>query len=250
MDEWSLIKSLAWSDFKLKYGKSAMGFFWSLIKPLLILGTLYIVFSILISLSIPNYALFLLLGIVLWNFFAEATLYGMQGFIAKASMLSNMRFPRRVIVISSSIHCFLTLLLNLAVFFIFFAFFGASVSITIIALPLLLGELFLLSLGFSFGLSALYMKYRDLSHIWDVLLQIGFWATPIIYSISLIPANIVKWYMLNPMARIIDDSRNAVIFGSLPSLWHSLITIIICLIVFAIGYFIFIKREQKFAEEL
>ena len=87
-------------------------------------------------------------------------------------------------------------------------------------------------------------------HIWEVLIQILFWITPIVYPLTFVPEKILKWYMLNPLARIINDSRNAVIYSTIPSLWHSIISIITCLSVYIIGLAVFKKRNPKLAEEI
>jgi len=247
---WNLIKELTWADFKLKYSRSVLGFFWSLLRPLLMLGTLYLVFSVFFRLNIPYYQLFLLLGLVLWGFFVDSTILGMKSLVTKANLIKKTYFPRKVIVLSSNLTCLITLILNLVVFSLFLLIFKRTIGLALLIFPILLIELFILSLGLSYLLSALYVKYRDMDHMWEVLLQIGFWITPIVYPLSFVPEKILKFYMLNPLARIINDSRDAIIYNTLPSVQHLFITLIICLIFYIIGIIIFKKRTPKFTEEL
>ncbi|MFH1210105.1 MAG: ABC transporter permease [archaeon] len=245
--DFNLIRELALTDFRLKYNNSILGYFWSLLNPLLLFGTLYIIFSIFMRFNIENYALYLLLGIIVWNYFSEATNNAMDSIINKSSILKKIYFPRYIIVLSSNITTFIGFLLNLVVFFVFFIISGLSFKFTIILLPVYIALLFFLTYGISLILSSLYVRFRDLSHIWRVLLQIGFWATPIIYSISIIPQNYQKLFLLNPMALLITNFRNSVIYDSFPGL--SLISLILlCLLIFLLGFYIFNKLADYFAE--
>lgn len=246
----NLIRELAVTDFKLRYSSSILGYFWSLLHPLLIFGTLYLVFSIFMRWDVEYYQLYLLLGIVLWTFFSETTTNGMRAIVYKAAIVKKVKFPRALLVIASNVTTALTFLLNLIVFAIFFAISDAKISWTLIVFPLYLLELILIGLGVSFLLAALFVKFRDLIHLWQIALQIGFWITPIIYPLSFIPQKYLFLVSINPMARIIMDSRNAIIYATLPTLRHQIFTFLFALAVLAIGYVIFKWLEPRFAEEL
>lgn len=249
--KWFLIKQLAITDFKLRYNNSALGYIWSLLNPLLIFSVLYIVFSIFMRFKdIEHYQLYLLLGIILWNYFAEATNNGMQSLQFKASLISKINFPKWVIIVASNLTALLTLMLNLIVFSIFFIFSKVIPTKTIIFFPLYLLELIVFSLAVSLLLSSFYLKFRDLAHIWSVVIQIGFWITPIIYPITRIPENIRQFLLLNPMARIIVDSRSVMIYDTIPSLRHNLISLLMIAVLIILGVIIFKKRSSNFAEEL
>lgn len=250
-----IIKDLTITDFKLKYNRSVLGFFWSLLKPLLMLATLYVVFHQLIKLDVPHYELFLLLGIILWSFFTEATTNSMGALIRNTSLIRKTAFDKKLLIISTNLSALISLLLNLAVFFIFVLIFSAGFSWHIILFLFLIIELFVFTLGVSLLLSAFYIRFRDLSHIWDVLVQVGFWITPIIYPVSLIPKQYHNIYILNPLARIIEDSRNDIIFHKLPLmdisyLKHITITIFICLAAIIIGWIVFKAKSKRFAEQV
>src|SRR4030042_6413272 len=139
-----LVLVMAITDFKVKYDNSALGYLWSLLKPLLMFGTLYLVFSVFVRWNVENYRLYLLLGIILWNFLAEVTLNSMVLLEGKASIIKKIYFPRWIIVIASSLTSLLTLLLNTIVFFIFFVISGAHFHATGLLMIVYLAELYLL----------------------------------------------------------------------------------------------------------
>ena len=206
-----LTLEMAITDFKIKYDNSILGYLWSLLKPLLMFGTLYLVFSVFVRWEVENYRLYLLLGIILWNFLSEVTLNSMVLLESKASIIKKIYFPRWIIVIASSLTSLFTLLLNIIVFFIFFIFSGAHFHTSAFFLVLFLVELYILVVGLSLLLCSLFPKFRDIHHIWEVFVQLGFWATPIIYPISIVPAKYHKLIFLNPAARIIQGCREALI---------------------------------------
>jgi len=243
---------MAITDFKIKYDNSVLGYLWSLLKPLLMFGTLYLVFSVFVRWDVENYKLYLLLGIILWNFLAEVTLNSMVLLEGKAPILKKIYFPRWIIVIASSLTSLLTLLLNLIVFFIFFVFSGADFKNTTWLLVLYLVELYVLVVGLALLLCSLYPKFRDIHHIWEVFVQLGFWATPIIYPISIVPGKYHTLIFLNPVARIIQGCRQALIGppGQFLSLTNHIIVMFVAICLFVAGSAVFNKLSRSFAEDL
>ena len=243
---------MAITDFKLKYDNSALGYFWSLLKPLLMFGTLYLVFSVFVRWDVENYKLYLLLGIILWNFLSEVTLSSMLFLEGRAPILKKIYFPRWVIVIACSLTALLTLLLNMIVFFIFFVISGAQFSISIFMLALYLLELYVLVVGLALFLCALFPKFRDVHHIWEVFVQLGFWITPIVYPISIVPAKYHPLIFLNPAARIIQGCRQALIgpTGGFMAFKSHIIIISFAVCFFVIGLGLFNKLSRSFAEDL
>ena len=247
-----LTLTMAITDFRIKYDNSVLGYFWSLLKPLLMFGTLYLVFSVFVRWQMENYRLYLLLGIILWNFLAEVTSNSMVLLEGKASILKKVFFPRWIIIIASSLTSLLTLALNIIVFFIFFAFSNVDFSWKFLLLPIYIFELYIFSVGLAFWLSAFYPRYRDIKHIWEVFVQLGFWITPIIYPISIVPQKYHTLIFLNPVARIIQAARNAMIGGDLgysDPKTHIVISII-AVLVFTTGLHLYNNRSANFAEEL
>lgn len=248
--DFELIKELSLVDLKLRYNSSILGFFWSFLNPLLMLSVLYIVFGILLKSDVEHYPLFLLLGIIFWNFFSECTITGMSGVLNKASLINKISFKKEILIISACLTAFYTLILNLLVFFIIMIISGLYPDLISILIIIPIFVIFTLSLGVSFFLSAFYMKYRDLNNIWYVLLQAGFFLTPIIYPISLIPDYYIKYYMLNPLTIIITESRNVLISRALLNFNNIIMFFFISFIILLIGYTLFKKREPYFTQEL
>ncbi|MBL7057355.1 ABC transporter permease [Candidatus Woesearchaeota archaeon] len=247
---WSLIKEFALVSLKLKYRGSVLGYLWAILYPLLFLLTLYVVFTQIININVPNYALFLLIGILLWNFLADATRSSI-GFMNENKMLiRKAKFPLQTIVIGACLASFIIFILNLIVFIVLMLFFHASFHVMMFSIPIFLIELFFFVLGASFIVSALNIIYRDVVYIWSFILLVGFWITPIVYPFSSIPDQYLKYYFLNPMARIVTDFRNAIFDNFITNPKNILITAIICFAVFIIGYMIFKKMSVRFAEEI
>ncbi len=246
----SLIREFTIVELKLKYQGSILGYFWSLLNPLLMLVTLYIVFSLIIKFDIPHYQLYLLLGIIIWNFLSEATNGSMISLISKGGLIKKFNFPRETIIISSCLASFITFLLNFLLFFIFMLIFKVGFSYKILMLPIYFIQLFLLVLGFSFFLSTLYVKYRDIIYIWSFILLIGFFITPIIYPLEIIPFEYLRYYLLNPLARMVVDIRFVVLYNYIHDLENYVITLATSIIIFVFGYYTFRKKKDSFVEDI
>jgi len=253
-----LIKELALTDFKLKYKASFFGYLWSLGKPLMLFGVLLVVFTKMFKLggAIANYPVYLLLGIVLWTYFVESTFSSMSSIVGKGELIRKVYFPRIVLTISASVTALITLFLNLMVVAIFMFFSGVSPSVFSPLMVLLMIEFFILTSGVSLFLAALFVRFRDVGHIWEVCAQALFYATPILYPLSFVPDSLGQVIMLSPIAQIIQDSRyilitteTGTVFSTL-SFPVNLIPYSLSFVVFIIGYWIFQKEASRFAEEI
>jgi ABC-2 type transport system permease protein len=254
----TLVRELAITDFKLKYQGLALGYIWSLAKPLMLFAVLYFVFTRLIRLgdAIPHYAIYLLLGVVLWSYFLESTLVAMVSVVDRGDLIRKVYFPRLVIPIATSLSSLITLGLNLVVVFVFIAVTGVGFRPALPLFALLLIELYLLSLGCSLLLAALYVRFRDIRPIWEVGLQLLFYASPIIYPLTLVPRRFAGIMSLSPIAQIIEDSRKVLITpqalstADLVSWPLALLPYLIPPVVLVAGYWYFESAAAKFAEEL
>lgn len=207
-----LLRELIITDFKLRYQGSVLGYLWSLLKPLLLFAILYVVFVqfLRFGADIEHFPVYLLLGIVMWTFFTEATGQGMQAIVSRGDLIRKINFPKYIIVISGTISALINLMLNLLVVLVFVLINGVDIKQSVLLLPLNIIELYVFSLAIAFLLAALYVKYRDVSHIWEVFLQGAFYATPILYPLSMVINQsefAAKLLMLNPVAQIIQDAR-------------------------------------------
>ncbi|MBP7928239.1 ABC transporter permease [Patescibacteria group bacterium] len=256
-----LLRQLVISDFKLRYQGSALGYLWSLLRPLALFLTLYVIFVKFIGLGagIPDYPVYLLLGVVLWNFFTEVTNGSIGSIVGKGDLLRKINFPKYVIVLSGSFSALINLFLNLLVVFIFALFAKVDISTGIIFVPLLIAELFIFALGIGFFLSAAFVRFRDITFIWEVFMQGAFYATPILYPLSekYIPLKYAKLLILNPVAQVIQDFRYvsiSPITETINTLYGShlfrLIPIGAVLFTAMIAAIYFRKRSKYFAEEV
>lgn len=254
----TLVRELAVTDFKLKYQGLALGYVWSLAKPLMLFTVLYLVFTKLIRIgdAVPHYALYLLVGVILWSYFFESTTIAMSSVVERRDLIRKVYFPRIVIPIATSITSVMTLGLNLLVVLVFIGVTGIGFKVTLPLFALLLLELYVLSLGFSLLLAALYVRFRDLRPIWEVGLQLLFYASPIIYPLTLVPKRVASVMSLSPIAQIVEDSRKLLVTDKAMSTadyvhWPlALIPYIIPPIVLIAGYWYFESTAAKFAEEL
>ncbi len=255
-----LLKQLVITDFKLRYQGSVLGYAWSLLKPLFLFVILYLVFveGLKLGSDIPHFPIYLLFGIVLWNFFGEMTNQSLGSIVDRGDLIRKIRIPRWIIVLSSSISAVISLCLNLLVVAVFMFFNNVDLTLSAFWLPFIIAEIYLFSLGVSLILAAAFVKFRDVSHIWELVLQAGFYATPIIYSLAVVKNETIQRLMLtNPMAQAIQDARSVLItketitiaeaFGTGLARLATLLLVVI-IFVFGVAYF---KRESKhFAENL
>lgn len=255
-----LLRQLVKTDFKLRYQGSVLGYVWSLLKPLALFLILYVVFTkfLRIGANIEHYAVYLLLGIVLWNYFVEVTSGSVGSIVSRGDLMRKINFPKYVIVLASSFSALINLGINLVVVAVFMFVNGVSIGPQLLLLPFLILQLFVLALALAFFLSAAFVRFRDVSHIWEVVVQAMFYATPIIYPIALVPDGVAKLLIINPLAQIIQDARYVAIVQTEPTIsslydGSHLIRVVpmaitLLLVVLAAQYFR--NRSKYFAEEV
>ena len=246
-----LFSILAWTDFKLRYHGSILGFLWALLKPILIFLILNFVFSNIFGRGDPYFSVRLLLGIVLWNFFAEGTMMGMISLHSKAAIITKVKFPLWIVVVASIANIMLTFLINLGIFSVFLIIAKGIPSLTQVAVFLYYVVLItMVIMSFSFITSTLFIKLRDLNQVWEVLLIAGFYACPIIYPISVIPRNVQWVIFLNPMTFVIQYSKLVLIEGKFQNLTLHIIYTLIVVAVFLFGIWVFSRNAKKVPEHL
>lgn len=254
-----LLKQLVRTDFRLRYQGSFLGYLWSLLRPLLLFIILYIVFAKFLRVGdqIPNYPVYLLMGIVIWNYFVEVTSGSISSIVGRGDLLRKLNFPKYVIVLAGSFSALINLSINFIVIIAFMAVTSVDISRYVIFAPLILAELFIFSLALAFFLSALFVRFRDINYIWEVLLQGAFYATPILYPLTLIPHNAAKLLLLNPVAQMIQDFRYMLVTPQTQTIdqvygtqWIRFFPFVITLLfaLFASRYFR--KHSKNFAEEV
>jgi ABC-2 type transport system permease protein len=247
------------TDFKLRYQASLLGYLWTLLKPLAVFAILYVVFVQLLKFgsATPYPGVYLLFGIVIWSFFAESTGLGLQSLVDRADLLRKIHFPRYVVVLSVGAYALITFGLSMVVMVVFLLLARVPLTVNVLWLPLLFVELAGLSLSLAFFLSALYVRFRDLSYIWEVVLQAAFYATPIIYPLSMVPyVWAQKLLLLNPMGQIIQDARYCLVTDQTVTMsqvygtpWARLIPVGVVAGLVVTSVVFFRRRSRFFAEE-
>jgi ABC-2 type transport system permease protein len=254
-----LLRELVITDFKLRYQSSFLGYLWSLLKPLALFAILYLVFVRYLPVGgdIPHLPVYLLLGIVLWNYFTEVTNNGVSSIVGKGDLLRKINFPKYVIVLAGSFSALINLAINFLVVIAFMVFTGVPLLGTVWLVPLVIIELFIFALGMAFLLSALFVKLRDINYIWEVLMQGAFYGTPIIYNIDIIPHKIQQIIIMNPVAQMIQDIRYLMITHDTSTIgtiygneWVRAIPVAMVVAIALFSGWYFRKRSRYFAEEI
>jgi ABC-2 type transport system permease protein len=256
---WALTFTLAATDFKLRFFGSALGYLWSLVRPLLLFGVLYVVFTEIIRFGagVEHYPVYLLASLVLFTFFSEATSNGVTSLVDRENLLRKIRFPRLVIPLAVSLHALFNLTLNLIVVFVFVFASGIGPRLEWLELPLLVVLLALFSTGMTMLLSALYVRFRDVEPIWEVGLQLLFYGSPVLYVIGTVPDSVEEIAAMNPIAVVLTQMRHAVIDADAPTAaatvggWEWLaVPLAIVAAVFLIGFWVFARETPRIAENL
>ncbi len=254
-----LLRELVVTDFKLRYQGSFLGYLWSLLRPLGLFIILYLVFVRFLKFGsdIPNFPIYLLLGIILWNYFADVTNGGIGAIVGRGDLLRKLNFPKYVIVLAGSFSALINLVINLGVVFAFMLIKHVDFHLSGLLAPIVIFELFLFSLALAFFLSALFVRLRDINYVWEVFMQGAFYATPVIYPVTMLPASAAKILLLNPVAQMIQDLRYMLVTTKTPTIssiygnnWIRLVPVAIVIFFTIMAVWYFRKNSPKFAEEI
>ncbi len=268
---WHLTFNIARNQWKLRFFGSVLGYFWQLVRPLLLFGVLYVFFTVIAHIGQgadarpgqPNhfYGAQLLGSIVLFTFFAEATGAAVKCVVDNEALVRKIQFPRMVIPLSVVLLAMFNLSLNLIVVLIFALASGVRPMLSWLELPLLIAMLTFLSVGVSMLLSALYVYFRDMQPIWEVLTQVLFYTSPVIVPVTTVEQRLspalVRLYMINPLATVLQQFRHAMINPATPSAAsllgggaRLLIPVGIVAVVFVLGLVVFNRTAPHVAENL
>lgn len=254
----SILREMVSADFKIRYQSSVLGYLWSVLRPLFLFAILYFVFTYIFKIGkgVPNYPVYLLMGIIMWNFFTETTITGMGAVVGKGDLIRKISIPRYLTVLSSSFSALINLGINLFVLVIFAVAGNVDFTWRWLLLPLVLIELYVFALSLGFFLSALYVKFRDVTYIWEVGLQAAIYATPVIYPLTIVAEEYRKYFFLNPMAQIIQDARyvsvtqETVTVWNTGSLWVKPIPYLLVVVALIFSRAYFKKQAKWFAENI
>lgn len=256
-----LLRELVVTDFKLRYQGSVLGYLWSILKPIFLFIILYIVFDKFLRLGrdIEHFPVYLLVGIVLWNFFTEATVQGLQSIVSRGDLIRKINFPKFIIVVSGTISAFINLIINTIVILVFCVINSVSISAEALLIIPLIAELYVFSLAVAFFLATLNVKYRDIGYLWEIFLQAAFYATPVIYPLQMVVKQMpwaASWLMLNPVAQVIQDVRKVLVTQQTLQLYDlvsfpvMLTPFVAVIIVILLAVFYFRSNQRYFAESV
>jgi len=246
-----LIWMLAKTDFKLRYQGSVLGYFWALLKPFLMFAVLNFVFSNVFGrgANIKYYPLQLLISLILFNFFAEGTRAGLISLQFKSSLVTKIYVPRWTIILSSTVSSALIFVMNLVAVILFFVYYKFMPAPELILMFILFSILtYVLIISFSFIAALLYIKFRDLLMIWDVLVSVLMYATPIIYSLQMLPRNVQQIILINPMAFIIHFNKETLFNRHFPDPWQMFGFMFAVALIFALSIWVYRINSPRIAE--
>ncbi len=265
----NLTRELAVTQFKLKYTGSVLGYLWSLLKPMMTFAIMYAVFDRLLHAgrTSDRFTMQLLVGIVIWTFFSETTITAVNAIVVNGNLINKASFPRAILVVASSLSALMTFAINLTLIVIIA---GATHNLTLgwhslAAIPLLV-ELYALVIGISMLLSALFVFYRDLGHIWEIFTQLLFYGSAVVFPLSLnstvvnghlMFSKIMRLIAMNPVTQIIEDIRHALVTQDPRVPWTETILgarfalpIAMTIGLAAVGFVVFQRLAPQFSESL
>jgi ABC-type polysaccharide/polyol phosphate export permease len=267
------LRNMVVRDLKVRYKGSALGFLWSLMNPLLMMLVFYVVFTFAFKINIPHYPVFLLCGLVPWNFFAISISNATGSIIGQAGLVKKVAFPREILPLASNLANLVHFGIGLLILFGLMVIFRVKIGYWALGLPVLVLTQVVFVFGLSLILSSLNVFYRDVQQILEVLIQLWFYLTPTFYSLSMIPERIQHFqrlyqsnptrlfyflstipvrrlYLLNPMAGLVTMYRAILFENQMPSYKLLLTTVIVSLFTFLLGTLVFRRYRSRFAEEL
>jgi ABC-2 type transport system permease protein len=248
-----LTKQLVIRDFKIKYKRSVLGILWSILYPLLTMTVMAIVFSQMFKFRVEgvNYLVYLLTGLVIFNYFNEASNGAMTSVVSNFSLINKVYIPKYIFPVSKILFVGINFLLTLIPLLIIIVFTGNGetkciINIYYLLLPYAFICLFMFTLGMGFILSAVSIFFRDMFYIYGVVITLWTYLTPIFYDISMLPTNIQTLMKLNPLYMYIDFARTIILYGQVPSLYSFLTCLGSSVLILLIGMVVFKRKQDKF----
>ncbi|MNM54377.1 Teichoic acid translocation permease protein TagG [compost metagenome] len=245
-----LLRNLTSNEMKLKYKNSILGILWSYIYPLMMIVIYNFAFKIILRMTIENFALFVFIGLIPWNFVQSSISQSTNSIINNQNLVKKIYFPRAIIPLSVINSNFLTMIISHVILFGAMYFYKVEFTFALIVLPILWIVLYLVVSGISLILSSITVKYRDVSHIVDVVFMAWFYLTPVIYSLSMVPEPFNRIIQLNPITNLIELFREVLLQGEFPDVSDLAGALLYSLVLFGIGLYVFYRREKNFGEEL
>src|SRR3954469_8086919 len=241
-----LIWALALKELKVRYKRSVLCILWALLNPLLLMIVLTVVFSNIMGSKIPHYAIFLLSVLLPWTFFSQSLAYAAESIVGNADLIKKVRIAKSVFPLAAVASNMINLLLSLIPLVLIILVMGHPFHLTWLFLPVPLIALTLFTTGATFFFATANVYYRDVAHILQVVLQVWFYVTPILYSIDIFPAHYRWLFRLNPMIFVLNGFRLSVYYGMLPTAQSVVASFACGLVALVIGFEVFRRSQDKF----
>ena len=244
--DWFILRSLVSKDFKLKYRRSVLGVLWSVLNPLLMMVVLTAVFSTVFRFNIENFPLYLIWGQTLFTFMSDATSAAMSSIIDSAPLIKKIRINKSLFPIEKVTFALVNFMVSLIAVVAVMLFFKIAPTVNLLLLPFLLLTIFMFSLGIGLMLAALSVFFRDVMHLWSVLLTAWTYATPLFYPVEILPDWAVPIMNANPMYYYVSFFREIALYGNTPSFEQFAICLGCGVAALLVGFAVFKKQEKKF----
>lgn len=241
-----LFEELVKRDFKKKYKRTVLGMAWSVLSPLLLLLVLTLVFTQFFGRNTPHYMIYLFCGILVFNFFSDATNGGMGAIMGNSGIFTKVNVPKYLFLLSRNVQALINFGLTLVVFFLFVAFDGLPFTWKFICLLYPIGCLILFNIGIGMILSALFVFFRDVQYLYDVFLRLLMYLSAIFYNISSYSEDVQRAFLANPVYLFIRYFRSIVIESTIPALWFHLLMAAYTMIALGIGCWMYRKYNTRF----
>lgn len=241
-----LLQELVNRDLKVKYKRSYLGYLWSLLNPLLMMVVVSLVFSHVFRFNIDNFALYLLCGQVLFNFFSESTSMAMNSVLQNAGLIKKVYIPKYILPLSKIISSFVNLLWSMLAVLIMFVFYRIPFYPTAILSVVPIIYVFIISYGVGLLMAVLATYFRDMVHLYGLFLQVLMYLTPLFYPADILPDKVLMLVKCNPMYHIVTYFRDVALYGQLPSVRDNVVCIAFCILTITIGGLVFKKYQKNF----
>lgn len=241
-----LIWALAMKELKIRYKRSVLGFLWALLNPMLLMLVLTVVFSTLMPMNIPHYAVFLLSVLLPWTFFAQTLTYAAESIVGNGDLIKKVRVAKLVFPVAALVSNMINLLLSLIPLLLIVVAMRHPLFVTWLYLPIPIISFAVFTLGATFLFAAINVYYRDVAHILQILLQVLFYVTPIIYSLDFFPEKYRVFFKLNPLQYFFNGFRLSVYWGMLPTWQSVLFSFFLGFVSLYLGFAIFRRKQDEF----
>ena len=243
-----LLKQLIGRDFKVKYKRSVLGVVWSLLYPIMTMTVMAIVFSNVFKFSTPgvNYLVYLLSGLVMFNYYSEASNLAMSSIVANFSLINKVYIPKYIFPLSKCLFTGINFLLTLIPLYAIIFITGTGINIYHLLLPYAFICLFIFTLGMGFILSAVSVFLRDMFYIYGIITTTWMYLTPIMYDINMISSKLQIFLKLNPLYHYINFARRIILYNEMPSAFTFAVCGITAIVTLIIGIVVFRKNQDKF----